>query len=301
VTYHSGAIVVPFGKYKGQPVEVMLADLSYCEWALDQPWFPKRFGNLYNLIKPRNAAPAPTTHPRDEIVAYARSVNLKPPILTPDELRTSACEAFNRWQIDKDVSWPEATTSDPPAFLDYISVHYLRYNALNYQPAINHVRGRVGAQQAREIIDERTYTAISAAYPFLSDACALALPESEGGYATPEPFVFAQPLWTLRLTTTPKPTSTDEDFMGIDTAHPSFTIEGGPSGDAVLNCPRCGYMYLSCDHDTYIYDEDDVAIRFSCEGCSVDGNQNDIIELILKFHKGRTFIEWRFTPRLTRE
>ena len=26
--------IVPFGRYKGQPVEVMLADRPYCEWAL---------------------------------------------------------------------------------------------------------------------------------------------------------------------------------------------------------------------------------------------------------------------------
>lgn len=31
--------IVPFGKYKGQSVEAMIADGSYCEWLLAQPWF----------------------------------------------------------------------------------------------------------------------------------------------------------------------------------------------------------------------------------------------------------------------
>jgi len=29
--------VVPSGKYKGQPVEVMAADTDYCEWLAAQP------------------------------------------------------------------------------------------------------------------------------------------------------------------------------------------------------------------------------------------------------------------------
>jgi hypothetical protein len=39
-----GGEVVPFGKYKGQPVEVMMADASYCESALAKAWLPKRPG-----------------------------------------------------------------------------------------------------------------------------------------------------------------------------------------------------------------------------------------------------------------
>ena len=42
----SGATVVPFGKYKGQPVETMLADTEYMAWLEAQPWFRQRFSNL---------------------------------------------------------------------------------------------------------------------------------------------------------------------------------------------------------------------------------------------------------------
>ncbi|MBP0492198.1 hypothetical protein [Roseomonas indoligenes] len=38
--------VVPFGKYKGKPVEDMLADAGYMEWIGAQPWFRERFGHL---------------------------------------------------------------------------------------------------------------------------------------------------------------------------------------------------------------------------------------------------------------
>jgi hypothetical protein len=42
--------MVPFGKYKGQPVEIMAADADYCEWLTAQPWFRERYGNVYNTI-----------------------------------------------------------------------------------------------------------------------------------------------------------------------------------------------------------------------------------------------------------
>jgi hypothetical protein len=37
---------VPFGKYKGRPVEEMLADREYMAWLEAQPWFRERFGHL---------------------------------------------------------------------------------------------------------------------------------------------------------------------------------------------------------------------------------------------------------------
>ena len=37
---------VPFGKYKGRPVEDMLADADYMGWLEAQPWFRERFQHL---------------------------------------------------------------------------------------------------------------------------------------------------------------------------------------------------------------------------------------------------------------
>lgn len=42
--------IVPFGKYKGQPAEILAADRDYCEWLLAQPWFASRYGNVYNIV-----------------------------------------------------------------------------------------------------------------------------------------------------------------------------------------------------------------------------------------------------------
>jgi hypothetical protein len=42
--------VVPFGKYKGQPIEVLAEDHQYAEWLLAQPWFRDKFPNHYTSI-----------------------------------------------------------------------------------------------------------------------------------------------------------------------------------------------------------------------------------------------------------
>jgi len=46
----TGGGVIPFGKYKGEPVEVLLADRSYCDWLASQPWLRERYGNVYQTI-----------------------------------------------------------------------------------------------------------------------------------------------------------------------------------------------------------------------------------------------------------
>ncbi len=42
--------IVPFGKYKGQPLEVLAADPGYIEWLEAQPWFQARYPNLYTIV-----------------------------------------------------------------------------------------------------------------------------------------------------------------------------------------------------------------------------------------------------------
>jgi uncharacterized protein (DUF3820 family) len=37
IDFNAPANIVPFGKYRGQPVEVMLADQDYLRWVKSQP------------------------------------------------------------------------------------------------------------------------------------------------------------------------------------------------------------------------------------------------------------------------
>lgn len=40
--------IIPFGKYKGQPITTLLADTNYLEWCKQQEWF-KKFPIVYNI------------------------------------------------------------------------------------------------------------------------------------------------------------------------------------------------------------------------------------------------------------
>jgi uncharacterized protein (DUF3820 family) len=42
--------IVPFGKYKGQPLEALIQDESYAKWLTSQDWFQDKFGKIYTLI-----------------------------------------------------------------------------------------------------------------------------------------------------------------------------------------------------------------------------------------------------------
>lgn len=52
--------LVPFGKYKGQPVQALLDDHGYLQWLLAQAWFMQRYEQLYTLVLNRGVMPDET-------------------------------------------------------------------------------------------------------------------------------------------------------------------------------------------------------------------------------------------------
>jgi hypothetical protein len=52
--------IVPFGKYKGQPVEIMAQDRQYVDWLTAQPWFREKFQPVYNILVQNFQEPAET-------------------------------------------------------------------------------------------------------------------------------------------------------------------------------------------------------------------------------------------------
>ena len=42
--------IVPFGKYKGQPIEVLAQDPQYVEWMVGQGWFKDKYPQFYTVI-----------------------------------------------------------------------------------------------------------------------------------------------------------------------------------------------------------------------------------------------------------
>ena len=52
--------LVPFGKHKGQPVEILLADPGYRDWLLAQPWVRDRYPTFHQVIINYGGEPAET-------------------------------------------------------------------------------------------------------------------------------------------------------------------------------------------------------------------------------------------------
>lgn len=42
--------LIPFGKYKGQPIEQLQNDVEYTRWLLEQSWFAERYSGIQTLI-----------------------------------------------------------------------------------------------------------------------------------------------------------------------------------------------------------------------------------------------------------
>jgi hypothetical protein len=58
---------ITFGKYKDLTLNEMLRDRKYCEWLLEQDWFPKQYEYLYNRVKSHNPRNFFVTKPYYEI------------------------------------------------------------------------------------------------------------------------------------------------------------------------------------------------------------------------------------------
>jgi hypothetical protein len=52
--------LVPFGKYKGQPLDVLRQDSQYMDWMMAQPWFKERYPKHYSIIINNFAEPSET-------------------------------------------------------------------------------------------------------------------------------------------------------------------------------------------------------------------------------------------------
>jgi hypothetical protein len=43
--------LIPFGKYRGMPVEAVLEDRKYADWLIGQAWFREKYQNLFVIIQ----------------------------------------------------------------------------------------------------------------------------------------------------------------------------------------------------------------------------------------------------------
>jgi hypothetical protein len=92
--------------------------------------------------------------------------------------------AYNEFREEKQyasdgtwLSWEPATKESDPAFLDRITVNYIRHEMTDYDDRLHALFGKIGTYEAHEILNRKIYAAITNRYPHLAGECARQLRE----------------------------------------------------------------------------------------------------------------------------
>ncbi len=115
-----------------------------------------------------------------ERLEQARTIIIRVRRLSDDELLEAAVEHFNfnrrgHWRrCDDDYIYDEFTPADKSsdsAFLDRITVNYVRHELTSYDGKLRAQKGKIGGGDAVPIIRRRVFEEIICAYPKLEDEC----------------------------------------------------------------------------------------------------------------------------------
>lgn len=119
----------------------------------------------------RAAGAAAAVRKRTETEALARQLAayLVANVVLPADTQEAAIAAYNKWHSDNCTcsGWNElgfcgkrADVSDSPEFLRRVTVNHVRHQLTGYDRAYNRLFGRVGHQDAHEILRAEVNTAI---------------------------------------------------------------------------------------------------------------------------------------------
>jgi len=105
---------------------------------------------------------------RVKLIEYAEAMRITVPEMPRDKVTALACRHYNMRSRDDDM--PADKNSDE-AFLERISVNYLRHQMSSYERQLMAVYGKVGVEEGVRIIRRKVYAAIAAAYPYFDGEC----------------------------------------------------------------------------------------------------------------------------------
>ena len=92
-----------------------------------------------------------------------------------DELQEEAIESYNNFHsillIERGHDYDPASKESDPAFLERITVNYIRHHLTEYDDHLEEVAGKVGISQAIDAIRDRVYDEIAKQYPEYAQEC----------------------------------------------------------------------------------------------------------------------------------
>ncbi len=112
---------------------------------------------------------------RNNLIGYVERLNIVVPALKANDLVELACAHYNArkasrmYEYDEDNSyWREATAESDTDFLKRICTNYLRHQLTRYETELERIAGKVGVQEAYELLKKRVNEAIVNQYPQLA-------------------------------------------------------------------------------------------------------------------------------------
>lgn len=127
----------------------------------------------------QDAAYSAVASRRAKLLAVVEQWKPEIPVLPADTLRHRAVENYNQHQQERALNshrgreqfWSRATPDSDEGFLARITVNYIRHVLTKYDRLLSDLRGKVGVEDAKELVREQVYDAIREAYPDLFDEC----------------------------------------------------------------------------------------------------------------------------------
>jgi hypothetical protein len=110
-----------------------------------------------------------------ELVAQAETLPITVRRLPLDTLLRRAIASYNAfheellWERGHD--YERASEQSDPAFLERITVNFIRHELTEYDEGLEEVAGRIGVDEAAALIRQRVYAEIARIYPEYADEC----------------------------------------------------------------------------------------------------------------------------------
>lgn len=103
------------------------------------------------------------------MVAQASQMRIAVERLPTEIVFEQAIASYNAWNEERArrtfEAWEEANAHSEPAFLDRITVNYIRLHLTSYDTYLEQVAGQIGVRQAGKVIRCRIYDEIARVYP----------------------------------------------------------------------------------------------------------------------------------------
>ena len=109
---------------------------------------------------------------REATAQWVRRIRVQVAVIPLETARRNAIASYNEHQSWRDDWWGRnADENSDPAFLERITVNYLRHEQTSYDNLWGKLVGRVGRQEAHELLRERILDEIANKYPDLAVEC----------------------------------------------------------------------------------------------------------------------------------